>query len=140
MKFTNKVTRNRYDFESIESFVTRKNISRYFPIIQNVNLHLGLHILRNIHNDPYFRRFKKKKISIITAWNFLSFFLFLFLFSIEQIFLKNIHYFVSFLFRFFFIFFPYLSFLQNMLVSYCIYETNTRDFYAFTIFYSHPSW
>lgn len=66
MKFTNEVTENRYDFESIESFL-EKYIS-VFSIIQNVNLHLDLHILRNVRNDRVVSiDLRKKKRKMIMA-------------------------------------------------------------------------
>lgn len=142
VKFMNKVTRNRYDFERIESFFTRKNISRYFPIIQNVNLHLAFtYFTKRLQ----WKKKKREKISIIiiiltSARNFLSFFLF---YSRSKFLRRNIHHFVS-PFRFFFffsIFFSVSIFSSKcVIVSHRIYESNTRDFYVFTIFYSHPSW
>lgn len=64
-------------------------------IIQNVNLHLDLHILRNVRNDRVVSidlKKKKKKdlyhhgiIILTSAWNFLSFFIFsLFIFILDR--------------------------------------------------------
>lgn len=64
------------------------------------------------------------------------FYLFSFYFYSRSKFLRNIHHFVSFSFvSFFFIFLSPLSFLQNVLVSHCIYESNTRDFLCFYNFF-----
>lgn len=136
VKFMNKVTRNRYDFERIESFFTRKNISRYFPIIQNVNFHLAF---------TYFTKRlqwkKKKRKDFYHHHNFNIYtkfpFFFSFLFSIE-IFKKkysSLRFTFSFLFFFFLSFFLYLSFFQNV-SSYRIASTKViRAIFMFLQFF-----
>lgn len=137
VKFMNKVTRNRYDFERIESFFTRKNISRYFPIIQNVNLHLAFtYFTKRLQ----WKKKKREKISIIiiiltSARNFLSFFLFYSRskFLRRNSFITSFHLFVSFFF--FLSFFLYLSFLQNV-SSYRIASTKViRAIFMFLQFF-----